>query len=69
MNYKVDVDAIRAIEPPAGLSLPLKLVPAAYKLDETAYEDIRKTNTKFFELLSDHITATPAKVAVSLKLA
>ena len=66
LNYKADIAAIRAIDVP---DLPLKFKPATYELAETAYEALRETNPALFNAIAQHVTTTPKKVSVELKLA
>jgi hypothetical protein len=66
LNYKADITAIRAIDVP---DLPLKFKPASYELAEVAYESLRESNPTLFAAIAKHVTTTPKKVSVELKLA
>ena len=67
--YKTDVDAVRGIEAPTGADIPLKLTPAKYELAEAPYEKLRTTFPAYFAEIAKHVTVTPRKVSVELKLA
>ena len=71
MAYEADVEAIRALDIPEDL-LPVELhpaIPAEYGFDEKGYEWLRKERPDVFAKVAEHVTATPRKVSVSLKLA
>lgn len=68
-NYKADIAGIRALDLPDDAMIPLKHVPASYAFDATAYEKIRQDHPDVASRLAGLVTATPAKVSVSLKLA
>jgi len=65
LNYKADVDAIRAL---AIDDTPLKLVPSKYELDTKAYELLKTKDPQRFKMVSQHVVTKPAKVSVTLKL-
>jgi len=67
MNYKADVDAIRELGMAEGVC-PVMLVPATYAFDKKAYENIRENHPDLASQLAGCITATPAKIAVTLKM-
>jgi len=67
INYKADVDAMRALDLPEGV-IPVKHIPASWAFDATAYENIRENHPDVAGRLADCVTATPAKVSVMLKL-
>ncbi len=66
LNYKADIAAIRALNVP---DLPLKFKPASYELAGPAYEALRESNPALFKAIAQHVTTTPKKVSVELKLA
>ncbi len=67
MGYRADVEAILGLGL-ADEAAPLRLVPAKYEFDAKAYELIRRGNPALAERLAGCVTATPRKVAVTLKL-
>jgi len=68
VNYKADVAAIRELDLPEDV-MPVKHVPASWSFDAKAYENIRENHPDAAARLADCVTATPAKVSVTLKLA
>jgi len=66
-NYKVDIAAIRMLDLPEGVS-PVKFIPSDYAFDRVAYENIRENHPDVLTKLAGCVTATPAKVAVTLRL-
>jgi hypothetical protein len=67
LSYKADVDAIRALDLPEEM-LPLKHRPAKYELDAKAYEEVCETFPEAGKKLAEHVTTTPRKASVTLKL-
>lgn len=68
MRYKADIDRIIDMKLPEGVA-PIKVVPESLKFDEKAYEKLRESDPATFNQVAGCVIATPAKVAVSLKLA
>jgi hypothetical protein len=71
LNYKPDVDAIRAMNIPAE-RMPLTLndpIPATYSFDQKAYEALRLEDAVMFAHVAEAVAVTPAKVSVTVKLA
>jgi hypothetical protein len=66
LSYEADVEAIRDID---ATDLPLELIPAEWSFDEKAYEKLRTDNPNLFAAIAKHVTVTPRKVSVTLKLA
>jgi hypothetical protein len=72
MRYKADVDAIRSGDVVSEDLMPLKMtppVPATYVFDPKRYEALVAENPTAAASLAKFVTVTPAKVAVSIKLA
>lgn len=67
LNYKADVEAILALNIPAILR-PVKTVPETVEFDEKVYEGLREQHPDTFSAIAKHVTTTPAKVSVTLKL-
>ncbi len=67
LNYKADVDAIRALDLPSEC-YPVKHVPDSWAFDKISYEKIIAANPAVAQSLASCITVTPAKVSVTLKL-
>jgi len=67
LNYKADVKAIRGLDL-GDVDIPLTLVPSHYDFDKKAYERIRADNPGAAAKLAECVVATPAKVAVTVKL-
>lgn len=65
LSYKADINAIRALNLEES---PVKLVPAKWEFDQNKYESIILDNPKLANELSNHVTVTPRKVSVSLKI-
>lgn len=65
--YKADVDAIRDMDIADEVS-PIKLVPAQEVFDPKEYERIIKDHPDIAARLAQHVTVTPAKVSVTLKV-
>ena len=65
--YKADIDAIKALDLPSNL-IPIKTKPAEDVLDVKGYEWIMENNHEISLRLVKHVTVTPAKVSVTLKL-
>lgn len=67
LNYKADIDGIRK----AAEQLELEHVPIQSKtthtLDEKGYEYYRSNYPSVYQELSQYVTVTPAKVAVTIK--
>jgi hypothetical protein len=74
LNYKADMDALRnmaLMAEDAEAELPVKLtdpIPAGYIFDEDAYEALKESHPDFFAEIAQHVTVTPKKVSVTLKL-
>lgn len=71
LNYKGDVDAIRALDIPEEL-MPITLIPAqaaSYAFDEKAYEALKEANPQVFAVVAPSVEVKPAKVSVTVKLA
>lgn len=71
MNYKANVDAIRALDIPEEV-MPLSMTdpqPAGYVFDKKAYEALREQHPDVFAVVAQAVEATPAKVSVTLKMA
>lgn len=66
LSYKADVAAIREIDLEGRL--PLKLTPAKYEFDASAYEALRKSDPMAFATVAKHVTIKSAKPGVTLKL-
>ena len=72
MRYKADVDAIRSGDVVSEDLMPLKMtppVPATYVFDPKRYGALVAENPTAAASLAKFVTVTPAKVAVSIKLA
>ena len=65
--YKADVDAIRGMDIADEVS-PIKLIPAQEVFDSKEYERIIKDHPDIAAKLAQHVTVTPAKVSVTLKV-
>ena len=71
LRYAADMDAIMQMKLPEGVA-PLKVIPPQPEMlefDSKAYEGLREKDPATFNQIAAHVTATPAKVSVSLKLA
>jgi hypothetical protein len=71
LRYKADLDAIRALSIP-DILMPVDMtppVPAGYAFNEKKYEELREQHMDTFNAIAKFVTATPAKVSVTLKLA
>lgn len=66
-NYKADCSAIEAIFNQDILFAPVK-TKTTRELDITGYEWYRDNDRAGFELLSQHVTVTPKKTAISVKV-
>lgn len=69
VNYKADVDAIRALDLGDDADLPVKCVPSSYVFDAKAYEVLRTDKPGVAAILAEHVVVTPSKPAVTIKLA
>jgi hypothetical protein len=69
LGYKADVDAIRAMDLGDVAQIPVKLVPASYVFDEKAYERLLEEHPSLAAQFAEHVTVTPRKVSVTMKLA
>ena len=65
LNYKADMDGIITLDGMVA-NLPIK---TKREFDAKAYEEIREKSPKDFALLAKHVSVTPAKTSVTLKLA
>ncbi len=65
LNYKADVQPIWKIFDKSNQLAPLKS-KTTVELDVKGYEWYRENDTETFALMSQHVTVTPKKVAVSL---
>ena len=63
-SYKIDDDSVFAMAFP-GL---VKEVPASWKIDVKAYEAERAKDSETYREACQHVTVTPKKVSVSLKV-
>jgi len=69
LNYKADVQAVEGMSCWDGLTYPAPIkVKTTRELDEKGYEWIRENDPFTFQVISSHITVTPKKVAVSIKV-
>jgi hypothetical protein len=70
LGYKADMDgliaAARAMDTDVA---PIKVVPESLEFDEKVYENLREENPGLFSEFAKHVTVTPKKVSVTLKLA
>ncbi|HWL54295.1 MAG TPA: hypothetical protein VNQ90_17780 [Chthoniobacteraceae bacterium] len=62
LSYKADIDAIEVIDS------DLVKVTTKKELDTKAYEALREQNTALFDHISEYVTVTPKKPAVTLKV-
>lgn len=60
-NYRIDEPIVFAKEHP-------DFVKTRIELRDSAYEKVRESNPALFAELSQHVTVTPKKVSVELKL-
>lgn len=63
-NYKADLEAMAGDKAIPFLELPIKV---KREFDATKYEALRKSGSPLANLIARHVTATPAKVAVSVE--
>lgn len=68
-NYKADLDTIRKDWPSNPSYAPPIKSKTTHELDEKGYEWIKNNDLDTFKYLSQHVTVTPKKVAVSIKQA
>ena len=69
LNYKADVQAIEeAMSAIRQVHVPIK-VKTTRELDVVGYEWFRENDHNAFDIISQYVTVTPKKVAVSLKAA
>jgi hypothetical protein len=64
MNYKADLEALAGDKSIPFLDLPIKV---KREFDSTKYEAMRKAGSPLAVIIARHVTATPAKVAVSVE--
>lgn len=67
LTFKADVDAIRNLDLD-GVDLPLTHTPSTYTFDKKAYAALKACRPAVFAKLAEHVTVTPAKTAVTIKL-
>ena len=65
LSYKADIEKIRALD---LQGLPIKLKPAEWEFNEKEYERIREDNVELANLIGQHVTVTPRKTSVSIKV-
>jgi hypothetical protein len=65
-NYKADFDALEKIGT-AFTPAPIK-TKTTKELDEKGYEWYKANNPEMFALLAQHVTVTPKKVSISVKV-
>ena len=68
INYKADVDAIRAMTDIPEGRLPVKLVPSSYAFDKKAYEALLKASPALAVKLAECVTTTASKPSVTIKM-
>jgi len=67
ITFKADMDAIRSLTIPEEV-MPITMVPASYKFDPKKYESVRENHPDIAAKLANCVTATPKKLAVTMKV-
>jgi hypothetical protein len=68
LNYKANVEAIRQLDVPLEVGLPLKQKPATWEFDETAYERLREEHPEIAAKIAPFVETKPAKPSLTLKV-
>ena len=70
LTYKADIDNLCAVAKSLNADeAPIKVVPESLAFDHKVYESMRESNPVLFAEFAKHVTVTPKKVSVTLKLA
>ena len=69
LSYKADIDNLCAVAKSLNAQeAPIKVVPETLAFDDKVYEAMRESNPVLFAEFAKHVTVTPKKVSVTLKL-